>query len=308
MAEIKNIIVLYGGASSERDISLESGKGIYEAIKQLGYLVTLKDYNDLGELENLKEYDLVFIALHGFEGESGILQKNLDNLGILYTGSKYLSCKNTWNKTRFKDILESALIPTPRGFSVERIHSDMQSPFNNFHKKYSEDIQNLFLKPEEDGSSVDIFEVNCEGDLQNAIRDAQNPNRAFIFEESIKFKEFTVSILDNKCLPVIEIKTTNSFYDYDAKYISDTTQLIEADLDEKNKNKIHDMALKAFKELGCLKWGRVDILQDKNEQFYILEINTVPGMTSHSCFPKAAEILGVSYKELVQRIIQDAHL
>ena len=216
MAEIKNIIVLYGGASSERDISLESGKGIYEAIKQLGYLVTLKDYNDLGELENLKEYDLVFIALHGFEGESGILQKNLDNLGILYTGSKYLSCKNTWNKTRFKDILESALIPTPRGFSVERIHSDMQSPFNNFHKKYSEDIQNLFLKPEEDGSSVDIFEVNCEGDLEHAIRDAQNPNRAFIFEESIKFKEFTVSILDNKCLPVIEIKTTNSFYDYDA--------------------------------------------------------------------------------------------
>jgi D-alanine-D-alanine ligase len=308
MAEIKSIVVLYGGASSERDISLESGKGIYEAIDQLGYFVKLKDYNNLEKLEDLKKYDLVFIALHGFEGESGILQKNLDNLGILYTGSKYLSCKNTWNKSKFKDILESALIPTPRGFSVERIHSNMQSPFDKFHKEYNEDIKNLFLKPEEDGSSVDIFEVNCESDLEIAIRDAQNPNRAFIFEESIKFKEFTVSILDNKCLPIIEIKTTNNFYDYDAKYISDTTQLIEADLDEKNKNKIHDMALNAFKELGCIKWGRVDILQDKNQHLYILEINTVPGMTSHSCFPRAAEISGISYKELVQIIIEDAHL
>ena len=97
MAEIKSIIVLYGGASSERDISLESGKGIYEALDQLGYFVTLKDFNNLEKLEDLKKYDLVFIALHGFEGESGILQKDLDNLGILYTGSKYLSCKNTWN-------------------------------------------------------------------------------------------------------------------------------------------------------------------------------------------------------------------
>jgi len=307
MAEIKSIVVLYGGASSERDISLESGKGIYEAIDQLGYFVKLKDYNNLEKLEDLKKYDLVFIALHGFEGESGILQKNLDNLGILYTGSKYLSCKNTWNKSKFKDILESALIPTPRGFSVERIHSNMQSPFNKFYKEYNEEIKNLFLKPEEDGSSVDIFEVNCESDLEIAIRDAQNPNRAFIFEESIKFKEFTVSILDNKCLPIIEIKTTNNFYDYDAKYISETTQ-IEADLDKKNKNKIHDMALNAFKELGCVKWGRVDILQDKNQHLYILEINTVPGMTSHSCLPRAAEISGISYKELVQIIIEDAHL
>ncbi len=120
MAEIKKIIVLYGGASSEREVSLNSGEGIYKALLDLGYSVSLKDFNDVDKLENLKEYDLVFIALHGFEGESGILQKNLDNLGILYTGSKYLSCKNTWNKTRFKDILESALIPTPRGFSVER--------------------------------------------------------------------------------------------------------------------------------------------------------------------------------------------
>ena len=183
----------------------------------------------------------------------------------------------------------------------------MQSPFNNFNKKYSEDIQNLFLKPEEDGSSVDIFEVNSESDLEQAIRDAQNPNRAFIFEESIKFKEFTVSILDNKCLPIIEIKTTNSFYDYDAKYISDTTQLIEADLDEKNKNKIHNMALNAFKELGCLKWGRVDILQNQNQRLYILEINTVPGMTSHSNVPKSGSFLGLNYNEVVKRII-DASL
>ena len=144
MAEIKSIIVLYGGASSERDISLESGKGIYEALEQLGYFVTLKDFNNLEKLEDLKKYDLVFIALHGFEGESGILQKDLDNLGILYTGSKYLSCKNTWNKSKFKDILESAHIPTPRGFSVERIHSNMQSPFNNFNKKLRKSKSNIY--------------------------------------------------------------------------------------------------------------------------------------------------------------------
>ena len=308
MAEIKKIIVLYGGASSEREVSLDSGEAIYKALLDLGYSVNLKDFNDVDKLEYLKEFDLVFIALHGFEGESGDLQKSLDSLGILYTGSNYLACKNTWNKTNFKNILKSVSISTPRGFSVENIHFDMQSPFDIFNTKHDSDIKKLFLKPEEDGSSIDIFEINSDTDLVNSIRNAQIPNRAFIFEESIKHREYTVSIINGKCLPIIEIKTSNSFYDYDAKYISDNTQLLEVELDQSTKEEINNLSLQAFNKLGCSNWGRVDILEDAIGNFYVLEINTVPGMTSHSCVPRSAELAGISYKELVQLIIKDVQI
>ena len=234
MADLKNIVVLYGGSSSEREVSLQSGNRVYDALIDLGHEVFLIDLNELRDLEHLKQHDLVFIALHGHEGESGQLQKKLDELNILYTGSGYLACSNTWNKSSFKDILEKESLPTPRGFSVNKLHDDIQSPFEIFHEKYNIEIKDLFLKPEEDGSSIDIFEISSKNDLINAIQLASNPDRAFIFEEAIKYKEYTVSIINNKCLPILEIKTNNSFYDYDAKYLSNDTQSVD-DLEDKNK-------------------------------------------------------------------------
>lgn len=308
MANIKKIIILYGGSSSEREVSIKSGEGIFQACQDLGYDTKLVDLNNISDLNSLKEFDIVFIALHGFEGESGTLQKNLDEMGISYTGSSYDACKNTWNKSKFKNILESKSIPTPRGFSIKTFDKEIQSPFSIFKEKYGEEIKELFLKPEEDGSSIDIFQIKSLADLSKSVLSAKNTDRGFLFEESINHREFTVSILNNKCLPILEIKTENSFYDYDAKYISNSTQLIEADFKKELKKEIEDLSLGAFKALGCSGWGRVDLLQDKEGKFYILEINTVPGMTNHSCVPKSAALAGISYKKLVNLIIDDAYL
>ena len=306
MAEIKNIVVLYGGSSSEREVSLKSGKGINHSLLEIGLESSLKDFSDIKNLQSLAEYDLVFIALNGFEGESGRLQKELDNLNIRYTGSSSIACMNTWNKSSFKKILEENAISTPRGFSVERLDASMESPFAIFYNKHNTAIEKMFLKPVEDGSSIDIFEINSDNDLTNSINKSINPDRPFIFEEAIKNREFTVTILNNQCLPILEIITQNSFYDYDAKYISNDTQLLEADLCKEDKERINDLSLRAYKETGCSGWGRVDILQDTDEQFYILEINTVPGMTSHSCVPRSAALAGFSYNDLVEQIIKDA--
>ena len=308
MASIKKIIILFGGSSSEREVSIKSGEGIFQACQDLGYDAKLVDLNNISDLNTLKEFDIVFIALHGFEGESGTLQKNLDEMGISYTGSSYDACKNTWNKSKFKNILESKSIPTPRGFSIKTFDKEIQSPFSIFKEKYGEEIKELFLKPEEDGSSIDIFQIKSLADLSKSVLSAKNTDRGFLFEESINHREFTVSILNNKCLPILEIKTENSFYDYDAKYISNSTQLIEVDFKKELKKEIEDLSLGAFKALGCSGWGRVDLLQDKEGKFYILEINTVPGMTNHSCVPKSAALAGISYKKLVNLIIDDAYL
>ena len=308
MGNIKKIVILYGGSSSEREVSIKSGEGIYKACKDLGYYADLLDLNDLNlnKPDLLYEFDIVFIALHGFEGESGKLQKKLDEMGILYTGSNQHACEKTWNKAKFKNILNLESISTPRGFSVDRLCKDMDSPFEMFQEKYNQKVEQLFLKPAEDGSSVDTFQINSSDDVEQSFKKALDPNRAFIFEESIKYKEFTVSILDNKCLPVLEVKYENDFYDYDAKYISNETQLNEANLEDSLKKEIELLSLEAFNAVGCTGWGRVDLLQDSKEKFYILEINTVPGMTSHSCVPKSAALAGMPYKDLIKSIIENA--
>ena len=306
MANIKKIIILFGGSSSEREVSIKSGEGIFQACQDLGYDAKLVDLNNISDLNSLKEFDIVFIALHGFEGESGTLQKDLDEMGILYTGSNQHACEKTWNKARFKNILNLESISTPRGFSVDRLHEDMDSPFEMFQEKYNQKVEQLFLKPAEDGSSVDTFQINSSDDVEQSFKKALDPNRAFIFEESIKYKEFTVSILDNKCLPVLEVKYENDFYDYDAKYISNETQLNEVNLEDSLKKEIELLSLEAFNAVGCTGWGRVDLLQDSKEKFYILEINTVPGMTSHSCVPKSAALAGMPYKDLIKSIIENA--
>ena len=305
MQNINKIGVLYGGSSSEREISIQSGEGVYRAILDLGYNADLIEFNNLKDLSELSNYDFIFIALHGFEGEGGQIQKNLDDLNILYSGSNSQCCKNTWNKKLTKQILNHNNINTPIWFEVSKLpsvkshHTKLSSScFDKFRP-----FNAIFLKPQEDGSSIDIFKITNDENSISAIQKCLNPNRPFIYEEYISGKEFTVTIIDNICLPPIEIISKNEFYDYDAKYLSDDTLLIEAKLNEKELIEINSISINAFNALNCKGWARVDLIQDIDGEFYVIEINTVPGMTSHSCVPKSGSFLGMSYNEVVEKII-----
>ena len=303
MEEIKKVAVLCGGSSSEREISLQSGQGVYEAICNLGYESDLIDFKDLSNLKELKIYDFIFIVLHGFEGEGGKLQKDLEDLNILYSGSNSKACRNTWNKRLTKEILEKNNIRTPVWLEVKFTKTIVNnglyvSPYDRFRP-----FEYLFLKPQEDGSSVDIFKISDEESLRAAYKKCTNPNRGFLFEEYIHGREITVTIIDKECFPPIEIITKNEFYDYDAKYHSNETLLIEAKLNNRELTEINKIAFDAFKALDCNGWARVDLIQDDDGKFYVIEINTVPGMTSHSCVPKSGSFLGLSYSDVVKKII-----
>ena len=303
MEKINKIAVLYGGSSSEREISIQSGEGVYKAIIELGFVADLIDINDLEDLSELTVFDFIFIALHGFEGEGGKLQKDLDDLNILYSGSNSKACRNTWNKRLTKEILEKNHIRTPVWLEVKFDKTIVDnglhvSPYDRFRP-----FEYLFLKPQEDGSSVDIFKISDEESLRAAYKKCTNPNRGFLFEEYIHGREITVTIIDKECFPPIEIITKNEFYDYDAKYHSNETLLIEAKLNNRELTEINKIAFDAFKALDCNGWARVDLIQDDDGKFYVIEINTVPGMTSHSCVPKSGSFLGLSYSDVVKKII-----
>ena len=299
---IKKITVLYGGKSSERSVSLESGKYIFQSLKALGYKAQLVDYPENFLIEKLTKEDFIFIALHGADGESGKLQKLLQQNSISFSGSDYQACQNTWNKNTCKEILRINNIPTPKWRAVSSlcdIKKDLEDPIFDHLRPFKE----IFLKPAEDGSSIDVFKISNNNELNKAISNCKNPKRQFIFEESITFKELTVPILNGRCLPAIQIKTSESFYNFNAKYLNDDTQLSELVLTEDKKNELEKICLKVLDVMGCDGWLRIDLLQDRNNDFYVLEINTVPGMTSHSLFPKSAESNGISYNELVKEII-----
>ena len=299
MEEIKKIIVICGGSSSEREISLQSGKGVYDALKKLGYKTTIVDFKTISDFNIFKTYDLVFIALHGFEGEGGNLQEKFDDLSISYTGSGPEACRNTWDKNTCKTILKSHNVMTPSWKYYETLKPFLNETFKDFQNK------NYFLKPSQEGSSVDIFKIKDDKDFMVALNNANNIDRPFLMENCIDGKEFTVTIINNECMPVIEIVTENEFYDYDAKYISDDTILDQAKLSDNELNIINDIALRAFHALKCSGWARVDIIQDINGNFNVIEINTVPGMTSHSCVPKSASFMGLSYQDVIKEILSN---
>lgn len=301
----KKIIVLYGGESSEREVSIESGKNIYSAILELGYEARLVDYPREFSSDILQDYNFVFIALHGRDGESGVLQKHLSEYGISYSGSDSDACLNTWNKSRCKELLSNNNIPTPRWASLAQL-SESAADLSKLKEEIFMPPYPFFLKPEEDGSSIDVFKIHNEQDMHEAIKNCTNKSRPFILEESIDYRELTVPILNGVCLPSVEIITSESFYNYEAKYIRDDTQLVSLNLSKADQLKLDTLCFKAFNSLGCKGWARIDLLQDIDGNFYILEVNTVPGMTTHSLFPSSAKIAGLDYKSLVGEIIEGA--
>ena len=300
MEDMKEVCVLYGGNSSEREVSLKSGKFIHESLVKNGYKSHLIDYADLTELEKLKDFNLVFIALHGEEGESGILQSKMDKAGIDYTGSGFEACKNSWDKEICKNILRQNNLPTP-DFSVYKTFQEIIESKNKIEEQFQEGV---FIKPCKEGSSIDIIKVTdfSKSDLEKIKVDLVDRERKFLVERFIEGREFTVGFLNDHILEPLEIITKREFYDYEAKYDDDETQIIKADLDENDLDTLKEIAKSCFNVFGLSRWGRVDILQDQKGNFFVLELNTVPGMTDHSLFPYAASLKGFSFDELVNEI------
>lgn len=296
MESIDKIAVLFGGSSGEREVSLESGKRVYDAIIALGYDCDKFDINDIKDINVLRNFDFIFIALHGEEGESGALQKQLETIGIPFTGSNSESCSFSWNKSISKDLIRKNGIKTPDSIQIN-------NPLN-FNISFKDiPFDHFFIKPSMDGSSVNIFEIKDENEYLKTLQQLSSLNGPFILEEAIKHKEYTVTIIGDLVFPPIEIKTTNSFYDYEAKYLSDDTDLVEAQYSNEWIDKIKNFARDSYEALKCSGWARVDILEDEYGDLYFLELNSSPGMTSHSCVPKSGEFIGLSYNQVVQKII-----
>lgn len=287
------VMVLLGGNSPEREVSLESGSAVAAALESLGAQVTRIDTAAGDWWQPLAQARLVFIALHGQGGEDGTVQGMLETLGIPYTGSGVLASALAMDKTRSKQLWQGIGLPTQSFFEL--------GPDSNWELVMAE-LGAAYIKPASGGSSIGTRAVHTVQELEAGWRDLKQYG-PMIAERLIDGAEYTVAVLGDDVLPAIRVETDNPFYDYEAKYLSDDTRyLCPCGLDEADEAELASLARRAFDSLGCGVWGRVDFMRDADECFYLLEVNTVPGMTSHSLVPMAARARGIEFNELVGRI------
>jgi D-alanine-D-alanine ligase len=301
-AKFGKVAVLLGGKSAEREVSLKSGGMILKALQSRGVDAHAFDPAERG-LEALvgEHFERVFIALHGRFGEDGTVQGILEWLGIPYTGSGVLASALAMDKVRTKRIWQSEGLPTPPHELL-----DAGSKFKAIAKRLG---LPLMVKPAREGSSIGMSKVCAAGKLEEAYRLAAKYDRVVIGEKFVDGIELTVGILGEQVLPIIKLETPRAFYDYDAKYIAeDTRYLIPCGLSEKKQRELQTLCMKAFRTLGCEGWGRVDLMLNRRGRPYLLEANTVPGMTDHSLVPMAARAVGLSYPDLCLRILELAHV
>ena len=291
----RRIAVLMGGPSSEREISLKSGNCVLEALKASHLNATAFDVNrELPDRLIKEKIDLVFIALHGKPGEDGTIQGMLDILNIPYTGSGVLASALSMDKIASKRLFQIAGIPTPefRVVSKDKCHIN---PLENFP---------IVIKPSTEGSTIGISIVKKEDEFKKALETAFCYDDNIICEKYIDGKEITVGILEEKVLPVIEIIPKSGFYDFNAKYKKESTDfVVPAELQEEKNAQIKQIALNAHKVLGCSGMSRSDMKLDSKLNPYVLEINTIPGLTETSLLPKAAQAAGISFMELCLRLL-----
>jgi len=293
---IKKIALLSGGDSEERDISIKSGLAVYQALKNLNYEVSLIDPKN-SNLCSLVNFDAAFICLHGKNGEDGKVQSLLELLKVPFTGSASTASMLAMNKFYSKLIWNDRALKTPQFLILNKTNLD--------YKKIITKLGDPFIvKPSSSGSSFGINLVKNKDDLISAFTDAFKYDSIVMAEEFIVGREFTVSILGNKSLGVLEISSKNEFYDYNAKYVSNETVFSKpTDLNPTVLEEIESIALSAFTSIGCSGWGRVDFMMDKKFNLYLIEVNTVPGMTDHSLFPLAARYAGLSFEQTVHHIV-----
>ena len=289
------IAVLMGGYSAEREISLMSGKAVYKALLKNNVECFSFDLTE-DNLDKLwiKEFDKAFIVLHGRGGEDGYIQSLLDKRKIPFTGSGVEASNLCMNKAHTKDVwlkhelpLSPSIVAT-QGKPIDPI--DFPLPWA--------------VKPTLEGSSIGITKVENKSELNTALELAWQYNDEALIEHWIEGDEYTVAILGNQALPSIKIISDHDFYDYDSKYFSNKTEyLCPSDLSDQQEKNIRAIAMKAFNLTGACGWGRADFILDKDKNPYLLEINTVPGMTSHSLVPMAAKAAGMNFEQLVLKIL-----
>lgn len=294
--EAGRVGVLMGGQSAERDISLKSGEMIFQALLRAGVnAVKLLWNDDLEQTLNADTYDRVFIALHGRGGEDGQIQGLLGLRGVPYTGSNVLGSALSMDKVRTKQLWQSAKIPTPAFEIISRdllddLPSNIRFP--------------VMVKPAREGSSIGIAKVDNQAALKEAVENAMAYDSIVMIERFVAGTEYTLSILNERTLPIIRLETANEFYDYDAKYLSNETKYhCPAGLEQQAEADYAALGLRAFKLLGASGWGRVDFMLDDELGPQLIEVNTVPGMTDHSLVPMAAAAAGIDFEQLVVRVL-----
>ncbi|MDG9872100.1 D-alanine--D-alanine ligase [Pseudomonas juntendi] len=294
------VAVLYGGKSAEREVSLKSGTAVIDALTSAGVDVVAIDVGDdlLDRLQNEK-IDRAFIILHGRGGEDGSMQGLLECLGIPYTGSGILASALAMDKLRTKQVWQSLGIPTPR-------HAVLASESDCLQASTELGFP-LIVKPAHEGSSIGMAKVNSAEELIAAWQDAAQYDSQVLVEQWIHGPEFTIAVLRGQVLPPIALGTPHVFYDYDAKYIANDTQYrIPCGLDSAKEQELIDLTARACDAVGIEGWGRLDVMQDEQDRFWLLEVNTAPGMTDHSLVPMAARAAGLDFQQLVLAILAES--
>ena len=322
------VLLLLGGTSPEREVSKSTGKSVYQALLNLGYDVKIidpayginqpedvdlffaeKDFSEISNSNYLESVnhgstngiDIVFLALHGKYGEDGTIQSLLDLKGLKYTGSKVLSSALAMDKIMSKILFEEYKVPSPQWFhfrsgekSVEEIDRLIMKNFN----------YPAVVKPNDQGSTVGITICKSSEHLRDAIRNAFEYSDRILVEQYIPGKELTVAVLDNEALPPLEIRPKHGVYDYECKYTSGMSEyIVPAKLPDEVIKELQNTAVQAYKALRCEVYARVDFRLSSENKPYALEVNTLPGMTSLSLVPKMAKAVGISFDQLVEKII-----
>ncbi|TAK40049.1 MAG: D-alanine--D-alanine ligase [Lysobacteraceae bacterium] len=290
------VAVLLGGTSAEREVSLDSGRNVLEALRSRGVDAQRVDGIPtlIRELQD-KHFDRVFNILHGGAGENGTLQGLLESLGVPYTGAGVLGSALTMDKIRTKQVWIAEGLPTP-AFRRIPAGGDVRATVGELGMP-------AFLKPSSEGSSVGAFRVTSDAELVRAAEFAAGYAGELLVEQLVEGDELTVGILGTEALPSIRIVPKQGWYDYHAKYQAEDTQYLCPGLEGEAEDAIRALALRAFRAAGCSGWGRVDVMRDRAGNLFLLEVNTAPGMTSHSLVPKAARQLGIEFDALCWAIL-----
>ena len=298
----EKIAVLLGGTSAEREVSLNSGTAVLNALRKQGYDAHPIDPKTF-PVATLKEqgFDRVFNILHGRGGEDGTMQGLLEQIGIPYTGCGVMASALTMDKMRTKMLWKAFGLPVAE---MEIVTVENRATLNPevVVKKLG---LPLMVKPSLEGSSVGLTKVKTMDELESAVDFALKFDRTVLIEEWLAGDEFTVPVLDGEVLPSIKIVPEGEFYDYDAKYISDNTQYFcPAGLSDAREQELRRLVKQAYDVVGCRGWSRIDVMADAEGTFRLVEVNTNPGMTSHSLFPKSAATVGYSFEQLVEKILE----
>lgn len=298
----EKIAVLLGGTSAEREVSLNSGNAVLVALRKQGYDAHPIDPKTF-PVATLKEqgFDRVFNILHGRGGEDGTMQGLLEQIGLPYTGCGVMASALTMDKMRTKMLWKAFGLPVAE---MEIVTTENRINLNPMAVVKKLGLP-LMVKPSLEGSSVGLTKVKAVEELESAVDFALKFDRTVLIEEWLAGDEFTVPVLDGEVLPSIKIVPEGEFYDYDAKYISDNTQYFcPAGLTEAREQELRRLVKQAYDVVGCRGWSRIDVMADAKGKFRLVEVNTNPGMTSHSLFPKSAATVGYSFEQLVEKILE----